>query len=382
MTSSTTPSIGTISTSGLVRTFTLTIPANNTDQAVISGIPYGTQYRVEEQNVTNYTNVSDGNIGTSSTLNISGTHDYVVENKHDVYNLTLQKSVTGDAMEDVLGSDYATDTFNYVVTLTSAENVDLRDYLSDTYFTGAVADGGLGLASTSVVYHGVSEVSGTENEHKTQYVLTIPVSQNVSKTIGGTYGGKTYGIPAGTSYRVDESYSYTDGNGITHTSSVDNTHDSASGKMNSAKTVKYVNDFTRANTGTINLKKKPTTVKTGGSTANAGENQSFTYTVVLNNNSVTWSSYSSNISVASPGSKSEPNSPYSYNDHTYTFYVTVPATGNEVAITGIPDGTTYSISEVADSDYTLKSLDGNTTTLSVTDASIVILSSTSASREH
>lgn len=348
--------------------FTVDVPATSTDK-VISGIPYGTNYTITETVPTGYSFVSTykGSDTTNLTSTFSGTVDssnsapvYNVTNSRDVHKLTISKTLTGEiaVLTRALGANYNSNAnFGITITLTSPAHVDLNNYLSestlDTQF-GAI----------NVTYTARDESAATPVT-TSKYVINTTITQASQIDINN--------VPYGTTYKVDETYSYTGGNGITWTK----TEPAEAQIGNSDATAEINNAYVEGAKAAIKIKKKLTTIKTGGSDVNLGEGKSFTYNVSLSNNDVNWTTYGDQLTIGNlvANSKSVTSSG-SYTNNIISFQVTVPATDTVVSISGIPDGTTYSISEVSDSDYTLISLNGSKTTLNVTDATINVSNAT------
>lgn len=290
--------------------FNLTVGKNGSASVTIKDLPAGTVCTVTETPVAGYETTVDGNdtLTGEATIVAGMVKNIAFTNTYSVEDLTITKEVVTD--EDVTAPD---DAFTITVKLTAAANAVLAD--SYTY-TVKNADGTAGTGGT---------IAGS--------VGTITLKNGQTATISGLQIGTGYTV-----FETEKAY---------YTAS----YAPATISTQSAEIVSGTNAVTVTNSyNTGNL----TVTKTVAGTYAPKEEQSetFNFTLTLKDNGST---------VAPPITVN--NQTVNWSDGVYVFTL---KDGGSITIYGIPDGVTYTVTEVQPEgfDYTTKVNDvaGNTAT--------------------
>lgn len=311
--------------------YSVKIKRNDANKTVtIRDIPYGTLFGVEETagsertssvtyqlNSTNLgtnavtTSTSGASIGDGTTIPVTVTNVYPA-----TVELKLKKTVTGNAPSNK-------STYPFKVTLTAPGSDD---------FTGYSIQVSGGTTTDTITSGTQFTVNVTPAETGNDHIVTIS------------------GLPKDTTYSVYEDSA--DGATSNHTSATSGANARLTGTLSSSMTdagaLTITNEF--PSTGSLVLKKetdgsRPTNVPNSTPT--------YTFTVTLANSNVTLISGADAAAVESDTS-TVGYKIYDSTNHTYiatpsSFDVVVPVDSNGVTITGIPVGTTYTVTEKSSS---------------------------------
>ena len=265
---------------------TATFTLKDGEQKVLTGIPAGTKYTVTEQDYTAEGYVTDIPTNAKGTITEDGNPIVTFKNTRNVGGLTVSKTVAGNDFD-------ANKAFDITVTLTAPANVNLVGS-----YTGA-ANGNINVAATP-----------------TGAIWTETFSLKHGQSINFT------GLPENTTYEVSEA----DYAAAGYVKTVSGTEE-GSIKAEATATVAYTNI---RDTGDLAITKVVS--GTGGEEA-----KEFSFTLQLTN---------------AKGAKLEGTYPADINGTDTTVAVdasgkaTFKLTGGQtITIKGIPDGTTYAVTE-------------------------------------
>ena len=293
-------------------TFQINIKEGAGNKVTITGLPVGTSFIVTEKTKTGWKQISDDASGTISV----GTSTATITNAR-VGSLTLVKDLATGTDENT----YKTEPFTYTVTLENSDsNIKLKDFIKN------------------------AQISGVESLDSTHYnnshiEVDVTVTKQTSVTISNIPYGTTYSVSEGSKSGwaketpVAADYSGT----ITSTSTVSD-----------AKTATFIN----AKTGGLVLSKS----LLGGAPANPG---SYTINVDLSNSPIALDGITLTAKDSSNANVTITHGSYSNSNKNHTISVPV-SSGNNVTISGIPYGTSYTVTEAASSST-------DTTNVEVTD---------------
>ena len=345
--STTTNSVTTTSDVVVGNDNSFTVSVSKGTPVTISGIPYGTQYTVVEQNKdTNHVS-ANGEISTaSSSYKISETDSEVEITNTYVGKLILSKILL--AQDDVTyTSEENSKTFTYHVKIDNPPSgVNLKDYITCTTET----------VDTNTIYKiDGKTVIGTPTYENSNIEFDIAVASNTPEA-NCTFSN----IPHGTSYTVTETQ---ESSWTTVASS------NTSGSINA--TSDTTASFTNAKTGTLVLEKALATGTdgdkdaSGNTTGTLNKNQQFTYTVVLTEpTGIDLRKCGISAKRRNADDTADETVPLSHtynssgNPHTYTFTVDV-SKARPVTISNIPNKTGYTVTEAVTDNWiqTAKSSD-------------------------
>lgn len=344
-----------------VTQITMTVSVAGDAPKTISGLPYGTQYTVEE--TTSYLNGTNnvfwqksGEVTSRSSSNeINSTGDsreVEITNKYtQIGTLTLNKDVvipTGSTINSSVASE--TKEFVYEITLQAKDSsVDLSEFITPSSIIGYDSS-----------YGTITEYWTGSSGSVKKYTFRLNVSEKINHSGTLTSGSKTISnIPVGTTYTVTEVYTFNgasnpgidyqkDGEKGSTTDVADRTI--AAGTNNTTNAVTITNTYTQV--GELNLSK--TAQEKNSSTAFplsvSVSNKTFTFNVTLKAPSgVNLTKYVTNpVSFAESGG--------TYNSSQYSFQVKVKSGEAAKTISNIPYGTQYIVEEVTETpinDYKL-----------------------------
>ena len=343
-------------------------------------------YKPDNQTST----TADEVAGEISATNINPS--YMLTNKHEVGSLNLKDIVIDHGVNALVHADvnqpkthtppydppiYDWYKYNYLVTLTAPEGVDLDDYITKAQLDAitGITDGDSGNPTTvtnpNVVYTPRAEASGgSETPSKYTFHIYVTSAPDGMRTISN--------IPLGTQYIVTEELpvdSYeTDKQNPSTVNSDDHAKDGVSwqksGEVKSTGTPQYVDETNRSPTVTITNEywyepvfrlTKTRAVSDSNSTLPAltasGGTQKigldyFVYTVTLTSpedetthTHLNWSTYNNITGIPNyeDAYKDSPTTSLNKDQATITFKVKVDPTTPYV-IKNLPVGTTYSVS--------------------------------------